>query len=67
MITLRTSPVEENGRIVHVLTGPRLYSLAQYKLFFRLAELEFAGVYDERLGSYSEASKRMILLARKPG
>jgi biotin carboxylase/SAM-dependent methyltransferase len=59
-------PVEENGRIVNVLTGPRLYSLAQYKLFFRLAGLEFAAVYDERLGTYSEASKRMILLARNP-
>ncbi len=60
-------PVEENGRIAHVLTGPRLYSLAQYRLFFRLAGLEFSAVYDERLGTYSEASKRMILLARKPG
>lgn len=67
MITLRTSPVEENGRVAHVLTGPRLYCLVQYKLFFRLAGLKFAHVYDERLGTYSEASKRMILLARKPG
>ena len=60
-------PVEENGRTVNVLAGPRLYSLAQYKLFFRLAGLDFSAVYDERLGAYSQDSRRMILLARKPG
>ncbi|TWI72277.1 biotin carboxylase [Desulfobotulus alkaliphilus] len=58
-------PVTEEGRIVHVLTGPRLYSISQYKLLFRLAGLTFVTVYDEKLGPFTDTSRRMILLARK--
>jgi SAM-dependent methyltransferase/predicted ATP-grasp superfamily ATP-dependent carboligase len=60
-------PVEtpEGSLIVH--THAHMYSLAQYKLFFRLAGLEFDGVFGEGLSAFdAEKSRRMILLAHKP-
>ena len=48
------------------ISGVRLYSLAQYQLLFRLAGLEPIQVWGEDLSPHGEASKRMLLLARKP-
>jgi SAM-dependent methyltransferase len=50
-----------------VKAGARMYSLAQYKLLFRLAGLKLAHVYGEGLTEFGEASHRMILVAVKPG
>ncbi|NCC25815.1 MAG: methyltransferase domain-containing protein [Deltaproteobacteria bacterium] len=59
-------PVEEIGRIVEVVSGPRLYTLAQYRLLFRLAGLVFVAAKDENLDTYGDHSHRMVLVARKP-
>lgn len=58
--------LEENGRTVRVVSGVRLYSLSEYRRLFLLAGLELEQVYDELLGEYTERSRRMILLGRKP-
>lgn len=50
-----------------IRTGARLYSLAQYRLLLRLAGLTLAHVHGEGLTAFGEASRRMILLAVKPG
>ena len=50
-----------------VRSGARMYSLAQYRLFFRLAGLSLQCVYGEKLTEYSETSRRMILVAVKAG
>ncbi|MBI4958337.1 MAG: methyltransferase domain-containing protein [Desulfovibrio sp.] len=50
-----------------VRSGARMYSLAQYNLLFRIAGLTLARVYGEDLTPFNEKSKRMILVAVKPG
>jgi len=50
-----------------VRSGARMYSLAQYNLLFRIAGLTLARVYGEGLTEFGEKSKRMILVAVKPG
>lgn len=49
-----------------VVAGVRMYSLTQYRQMFRLAGLDFERVWGEELSAFTERSKRMILLARKP-
>lgn len=43
-----------------------IYSLAQFRLLFRLAGLEVEHVYDENLKPVVDNSKRLILVGRKP-
>lgn len=50
-----------------VKSGARMYSLAQYKLLMRLAGLRFEQVYGEGLTTFGETSRRMIMVAVKPG
>ncbi len=49
-----------------VRSGARMYSLAQYNLFFRLAGLSLKRVYGEKLTEFNENSRRMLLVAVKP-
>ena len=58
--------LEENGRIVRVVSGVRLYPLSEYRSLFRTAGLHLEEVYDEALGEFTEHSRRMILVGRKP-
>ena len=58
--------IEQEGRTTVVLASDRMYSLAEYRLLFRLAGLDFHGVLNEEGNEFDVNSKRMILLARKP-
>jgi SAM-dependent methyltransferase len=58
--------IEQEGRTTVVLASDRMYSLAEYRLLFRLAGLDFRGVLNEEGNEFDVNSKRMILLARKP-
>jgi biotin carboxylase len=50
-----------------VKSGARMYSLAQYKLLIQLAGLRLDQVYGEELTPFRETSRRMIMVAVKPG
>lgn len=54
-------------QLIESHAGPRLYSLAQYRLLFRLAKLELVKVLDEHLELSTPRSKRVIMVARKAG
>ena len=54
-----------SGKDSTVIVGAYLYSLAQFRLFFRLAGLKLEEVYDENLTSFEQSAKRMILVGRK--
>ncbi|MHB8771231.1 MAG: methyltransferase domain-containing protein [Syntrophales bacterium] len=50
-----------------VKSGVRMYSLPQYRLLIRLAGLSLERVYGEGLTPFGEHSRRMIMVAVKPG
>ena len=54
-----------SGKDSTVIVGAYLYSLAQFRLFFRLAGLKLEEVYDENLRPFEQSAKRMILVGRK--
>lgn len=56
---------DKNTGSAGVVAGPRLYSLTQYRLLFRLSGLDLKEAVDENLDSFSDKSRRMILIARK--
>lgn len=49
-----------------ILASAYLYSLAQFRLLFRLAGLELQAVLNEHLEPFDETSMRMILIGKKP-
>jgi biotin carboxylase/SAM-dependent methyltransferase len=65
LVTRFMAPGPDGER--EVRSGARMYSLAQYNLLFRIAGLTLARVYGEDLTPFTEKSKRMILVAVKPG
>jgi biotin carboxylase/SAM-dependent methyltransferase len=65
LVTRFMTPGPDGER--EVRSGARMYSLAQYNLLFRIAGLQLARVHGEGLTDFGEQSKRMILVAVKPG
>jgi len=57
---------EVDGKEVPMLSGLHMYNLDQFRLLFRLANLEMESVFDEELKPYSKESKRMVYVVRKP-
>lgn len=49
-----------------IISGVRMYSLAQYRLLLQLAGLRLEQVYGEELTPFEETSRRIIMVAVKP-
>jgi len=66
-MVLRLAVADPDGGGEALRVGVRVYSLAQYRLLLRLAGLRLEQVHGEGLTALAESSRRMLLVALKPG
>jgi biotin carboxylase/SAM-dependent methyltransferase len=57
--------IDQNGEKKKVWISTRMYSVAQYRLLFRLARFEPVSMYDENLNAFHEEARRVIFVVRK--
>ncbi len=60
-----TIPVEHPTGTELVRVRTCMYSITEFRLFFRLTGLEMIAAYGEDLNELTDKSKRMILMGRK--
>lgn len=57
--------IDQNGEKKTVWVSSRMYSVAQYRLLFKLARFKPISIYDEALNAFHEEARRVIFIVRK--